>query len=96
MEVLGLEGSLLQRSLNEGRKLLRERDDLRNEVQVLNDRIKDLEAEKCKLEIRNNDRLYETMCVKNEMWDILLEINTLKKENRDLKKQLASREEHTP
>lgn len=96
MEALELEGALLQRSLNDGRKLLKERDDLRKEVQELNDRIKDLEAEKCKLEIRNNDRLYETLCIKNEIWDILLEINTLKKENEDLKNQLASREEHTP
>lgn len=51
MEALALEGALLQKALNEGRKLLREKVDLEAQVKSLSDilaekdhRIMDLEA----------------------------------------------------
>jgi len=51
MEALALEGALLQKALNEGRKLLREKVDLEDQVESLSDilaerdhRIMDLEA----------------------------------------------------
>lgn len=45
MEALALEGALLQRALNEGRKLLREKADLEAQLRILGDTLERKEAE---------------------------------------------------